>query len=273
MSEGAGSKHRSMCSVTIRSGKSEQVDGAKSASPVSPNPRHANRFGSPPSPVAVLSPACCLPVAFPAHLAPCSCPVASVSLLLCSPVAPLSLSCCYPAALLSLSCRFMLLPVVFCCYATFRLATSCRSPIALLLLQPVAFLSLFAAASLRPSCRLRVLFLLLPCCLPVASLSLPCCPTCYPVPLVWLACRLPVAVLLLPYCLLVAPLSSTCRFLSPNAFPCLSPVPSYGLPVAFLSAACRLPVAFLSPAWRFFGACWSPLISFPFASCFTILWL
>ena len=42
MSEGAGSKRRSMGSVTIGSENSDRVDGAKSQSPVPPNPRHAN---------------------------------------------------------------------------------------------------------------------------------------------------------------------------------------------------------------------------------------
>ena len=42
ISEGAGGKHRSMGSVTMRSENSHQVDGAKSQSPVRPNLRHAN---------------------------------------------------------------------------------------------------------------------------------------------------------------------------------------------------------------------------------------
>ena len=42
MSEGAGSKRRSMGGVTIRSENSDQSNGAGSQSPVPPNPRHAN---------------------------------------------------------------------------------------------------------------------------------------------------------------------------------------------------------------------------------------
>ena len=107
----------------------------------------------------------------------CRLPVASLSLSCRSPVAPLSLPCRFPAALLSLSCRFLSLPVVSCRHATFCLAPSCPSSVALLSFPPVALLWLFPVASLLPSCRLPVVFLPPPCHLPVASLSLPCRPT------------------------------------------------------------------------------------------------
>ena len=91
-------------------------------------------FGSPRSPVAVLLPSCRLPVTFPALLAP----VAPLLLACCFPVAVLSVPCCSPVASQSLSCRppvaILSLPVPSCCflcYATFCLAPSCCSPVAL----------------------------------------------------------------------------------------------------------------------------------------------
>ena len=66
-----------------------------------------NRFGPPRSPVTILSPPCCLPVAVFALLAPCRSPVACLSLSCRSPVAPLSLPCRFPVAFLPPSCRYL----------------------------------------------------------------------------------------------------------------------------------------------------------------------
>ena len=143
------------------------------------------------------------PVALLSH--PCRLPVAFLSQKNTLPLSRRSL-----VALLSLSCRFLL-------------SLACRLPVAAI---PIALLSSSfrfpAAYPVAMSC-----FLLLPCRLPVATLS----PRCgFLVALLsHLPCRLPVACLSLP----VASLRLSCRF-----------------PVDFLSPPCRLPVATLSPSCR-----------------------
>ena len=205
-------------------------------------------------PVASLSPPCRFFGTFGLLLLPCGLPVASLSLSCRSPVAALLLPCRFPAAFVSLFCRFLLLPVVSCRYAVFCLGPSCCSPAALLSFLPVAVLSLFPVASWSPSCRLPVVFLLLPYRLPVTSLLIPWCTTWYPVALPLLAWRLPEASLL-PACRL--PVIS----LPANVLPCRSPVAFLWLacrfPVRCLSPTCRFPVAFLSSACRLFSAFWS----------------
>ena len=172
-----------------------------------------NAFGCPLSLVTILSPSCRLPVAFSALSAPCRSPITSLSPPCRTSIAPLLLLCRFPAALLSLSCRFLSLPVVFGRYATFCLAPSCRSPVALLSFLSFDLLSLFCVASLPPCCRLPFVFLSLPGGLPIASLSLPYCPTWYPVTLLSLACRLHVAFLSPSSRLPVASMLPPCRFL------------------------------------------------------------
>ena len=78
-----------------------------------------NGFGTPPSLVAVLSPPCCLPVAFLALLAPCRSSVACLLLPCRYPVAPLLLPCRYCDALLPPSCPY---PVTSCRFLSFPVA-------------------------------------------------------------------------------------------------------------------------------------------------------
>ena len=164
-------------------------------------------------------------------------------------VAILSLSSRF---LLSLSCRSFLLPPcrppVACLSSSRRLPVAslwprCRLPFAqcgnlsLSCRLPVACPSL--------ACRLPVASLLPPCRLPVAFPSPPCHPMCYPVAPLLHCCGLPIAFLW-----------AACR-----------------LPVASLLLSCRLPVAFLALFDARKKETLSPLRSFPFALCFTILWL
>ena len=144
------------------------------------------------------------------------------------PVAVLSqkntllLSCRSPVGHLSLSSEFLL-------------SLPCLFPVAA---SPIAILSssfrFLVAYRVAMSC-----FLLLPCRLPVATLSPPCR---FPVALLSdLPCCLPVACLSLP----VASLPLFCRF------PVVFLSPPCCLPVATLSPSCRHPVAFLSPPAAF----------------------
>ena len=224
-----------------------------------------NRFGSPPSSVAALLPACRLPVAFvgtfgPVML-PCCFPVASLLLSCCSPVAALSTSYRCPAA----SCCY---PVAFRCLLSFTVAMrlmAWRLPVALLLLSfrsfrrsPVAISCCLPAAFMSPACGLPVAFLSPPCCLPVASLLPNLLPCCSPVACLSLACPRPVASLLPPCCLPVVSLSLPCL---PMCYPVAPLLLFCALPIHFLvgslSPTCRFPVAFLSTACRLFGALWS----------------
>ena len=226
-------------------------------------------------PVALLSPSCrsflslsCCYFLSP----PCRLPVASLSLPcrpMWYPVALLSLACRLPVACLPPSCRH---PVAF-------LSPPCRFPVAqrgtlsLSRRLPVGGLSL--------ACRLPVASLSPPCRLPVASLS-PNVLTCRsPVACLSLACRLPIAFLLPPFCLPIASLSPPCH---PTCYPVAPLLHCCGLPVPFLSAACCLPVASLSLSSRLLVAflallgarkkeTLSLLRYFPFALCFTILWV
>ena len=142
-----------------------------------------------------------------------------------------------PVALLSYPYR---LPVAFLSQKN-TLSLSCRSPVALLPLFPVA--SLFPGASLSPlallpSCRLPFTFLslilslcLVPCCFRVLSLSPPCRP---PVALLLPSCRSSPAAFRPP----------ACPFLSLGyRCPAAGPPSSCRHPVVFLSPPCRLPVA------------------------------
>ena len=133
------------------------------------------RFGSPRSPIAVLSPACRLPVAFLALLVPCRSPFAFLLLPCCSPVAPVSLSFRSPVAVLPPSCPY---PVASCCFLSFLVAmllSAWRLLVALLSLSRRSFRALSCRYFLLPPCRPPVACLLSSCRFSVASLLPPWC--------------------------------------------------------------------------------------------------